>query len=116
MIFSTLTHLSRKAQHSNHCYFPLGNIVALLKYKSAMIKRSMCLRMPAPYMARCMAVPLSDAHNLWQRTFLIHKSQKDGYKIHEQSVLQQRVISVTLGQWRHAATEGKALSPMIFSR
>lgn len=39
--------------------------------------------------------------NLWQRLFLIHKSQKDQFKIHEQSVLLQLVVSVTVGQWRH---------------
>lgn len=37
-------------------------------------------------------------HDLWQRLFLIHKSQKDQFKIYEQSVLQQPVISVAVGQ------------------
>lgn len=52
-------------------------------------------------------------HDLWQRLFLIHKSQKDPFKIHEQSVLLQPVISVTVGQWRHGATERKVLPPFI---
>lgn len=52
-------------------------------------------------------------HDLWQRLFLIHKSQKDQFKIHEQSVLLQPVISVTVGQWRHGATERKVLPPLI---
>lgn len=47
------------------------------------------------------------------RLFLIHKSQKDQFKIHEQSVLLQPVISVTVGQWRHGATERKVLPPLI---
>lgn len=51
--------------------------------------------------------------DLWQRLFLIHKSQKDQYKIHEQSVLLQLVISVTVGQWGHGATERKVLPPLI---
>lgn len=42
----------------------------------------------------------SRSRNLWQRLFLIHKSQKDQFKIHEQSVLLQLVVSVTVGQWR----------------
>lgn len=53
------------------------------------------------------------SHDLWQRLFLIHKSQKDRFKIHEQSVLLQPVISVTVGQWRHGATERKVLPPLI---
>lgn len=53
------------------------------------------------------------SHDLWQRLFLIHKSQKDQFKIHEQSVLQQPVISVTVGQWRHGATEKRVLPPLI---
>lgn len=52
---------------------------------------------------------------LWQSLFLIHKSQKDQFKIHEQSVLQQPVISVTVGQWRRGATERKVLPPLIFA-
>lgn len=52
-------------------------------------------------------------HILWQRLFLIHKSQKDQFKIHEQSVLLQPVISVTVGQWRHGATKRKVLPPLI---
>lgn len=55
-------------------------------------------------------------HNLWQRLFLIHKSQKDQFKIHEQSVLQQPLISVTVGQWRHGATERKVLHPLILQK
>lgn len=51
--------------------------------------------------------------DLWQRLFLIHKSQKDQFKIHEQSVLLQPVISVTVGQWRNGATERKVLPPLI---
>lgn len=42
----------------------------------------------------------SRSRDLWQRLFLIHKSQKDQFKIHEQSVLLQLVVSVTVGQWR----------------
>lgn len=42
----------------------------------------------------------SRSRNLWQRLFLIHKSQKDQFKIHEQSVPLQLVVSVTVGQWR----------------
>lgn len=53
------------------------------------------------------------SHDLWQRLFLIHKSQKDQFKIHEQSVPLQPVISVTVGQWRHGATERKVLPPLI---
>lgn len=53
-------------------------------------------------------------HDLWQRPSLIHKSQKDQFKIYEQSVLQQLVISVTVGQWRHGAIEGKVLPPLIY--
>lgn len=55
-------------------------------------------------------------HDLWQRLFLIHKSQKDQFKIHEQSVLLQPVISVTVGQWRHGATERKVLPPLILQK
>lgn len=68
-----------------------------------------------------MAIPPSHilhgvrSRDLWQRPFLIHKSQKDQFKIHEQSVLRQPVISVTVGQWRHAATERKVLPPLIFT-
>lgn len=54
--------------------------------------------------------------DLWQRLFLIHKSQKDQFKIHEQSVLLQPVISVTVGQWRHGATERKVLPPLILQK
>lgn len=70
-------------------------------------------------MPRCMAVPPSYilhgvcSRDLWQRLFLIHKSQKDQFKIHEQSVLQQPVISLTVGQLRNAATERKVLPPLI---
>lgn len=95
---------------------------SMLKYASTPIKLSICLR-SLPLHGCChfiwhflSAICRGTAsHNSWQRPFLIHKSQKDGYKIHEQSVLQQPVISVTVGQWRHAATERKALPPMIFS-
>lgn len=52
-------------------------------------------------------------HDLWRKTFLIHKSQKDQLKIHAQSVLLQPVISVTVGQRRRAATETKVLPPLI---
>lgn len=55
-------------------------------------------------------------HDLWQRLYLIHKSQKDEFKIHEQSVLQQLLISVTVGQWRHGATERKVLPPLILQK
>lgn len=70
-------------------------------------------------MPRCTAVPPSyilhgvRSRDLWQKLFLIHKSQKDQFKIHEQSVLQQPVISLTVGQWRHAATNRKVLPPLI---
>lgn len=53
------------------------------------------------------------SQNLWQRLFLIHKSQKDQFKIHEQSVPQQPVISVTVGQCRYGAIERKVLPPLI---
>lgn len=55
-------------------------------------------------------------HDFRQRLFLIHKSQKDQFKIYEQSVLQQPVISVTVGQWRHGATERKVLPPLIYRK
>lgn len=55
-------------------------------------------------------------HDLWRRLFLIHKSQKDQFKIYEQSVLQQPVISVAVGQWRHGATERKVLPPLIYRK
>lgn len=42
---------------------------------------------------------------------LIHKSQKHPFKIDEQSVLQQPVISVTVGQWRHGVIKRKTLPP-----
>lgn len=70
-------------------------------------------------MPRCAAVPPSyilhgvRSRDLWQKLFLIHKSQKDQFKIHEQSVLQQPVISLTVGQRRHAATNRKVLPPLI---
>lgn len=55
-------------------------------------------------------------HVLWQRPFLIHKSQKDQFKIYEQSVLQQPMISVTVGQCRHSATERKVLPPPVLQK
>lgn len=54
-------------------------------------------------------------HDLWQRLSLIHKSQKDQFKIHEQSVLLQPEISVTVGQWRHGATERKSSASPHFT-
>lgn len=95
----------------------------MLKYVLGLIKHSICLStLPLhggtlhatlhgnPSKLSTMALR---SHDLWQRLFLIHKSQKDQFKIHEQSVLLQPVISVTVGQWRHGATERKVLPPLI---
>ena len=55
------------------------------------------------------------SHDLWRRLSLIHKSQKDQFKIHEQSVLLQPVISVTVGQWRRGAAERKSSASPRFT-
>lgn len=94
----------------------------VLKYVLSLIKHNICL---STLPLNCSALyatlhgnpsKLSTMALVCQRLFLIHKSQKDQFKIHEQSVLQQPLISVTVGQWRHGATERKVLHPLIAER
>lgn len=78
--------------------------------------------LPCPYMAMpCVChftwQSLQAIHHdavfqdLWQRLFLIHKSQKDQFKIYEQSVM---ILVVSLGQWRRGSKKIKSGYQTIF--
>lgn len=90
-------------------------ILQMRKCVSSFHKQNACLSsLPQhgrPLMPFCSIGPCSHPAKrmIVARAFLIYKSQKDQFNIHEQSVPAQAAISVTVGQYDDRASQRKRL-------